>query len=80
MIERLKMLCVFLFVLVLLATAVRAETGRIETPTERYQLDTGATVYVWLDEPRGLLCEAITNTGLTCVPLAETAYNWPAIE
>lgn len=77
--ERLRVLAVLLAALLLSATAASAETIRIATVTERYQLDNGMTVYVWLDEPRGLLCEAITGTGMTCIPLTSSVYNWPAI-
>lgn len=78
--ERLKVLIVLLAaLLLLLVVGAHAETIKIVTTTERYQLDNGMTVYVWLDEPHGLLCEAIGGVGLTCIPLTASVYNWPAI-
>lgn len=77
--ERLRVLAVLLAALLLLVASAHAETIKIVTTTERYQLDNGMTVHVWLDEPRGLLCEAITGTGMTCIPLTSSVYNWPAI-
>jgi hypothetical protein len=54
----------------------------ITTQTGSYQLDTGPTVYWWLDEDRALLCEAISVngrgsgiTGLSCLPLSQTVSD-----
>ena len=56
----------------------------VRTPTDRYQLDTGDWVRWWIDDTRGLLCTALYRyngvpVGVSCVPLDQTTYGWPAM-
>lgn len=59
--------------------------------TNAYQLDSGQFVRRWIDEEMQLLCLTIQSqygmtgypvvtTGITCIPLATTAYGLPAVE
>jgi hypothetical protein len=64
--------------------AVATDVIPVRVTTGHYQLDTGQMVTWWIDEPRGLLCEALSNGSLlsdsmSCLPLTASSYNWPAL-
>lgn len=63
-----------------LAWADMIQAQSITMPTQQYRLDTGDMVLTWLDERRGVQCFAILGTGLTCIPLTASVYNWPILE
>jgi hypothetical protein len=66
-------------VLALLLGYAVAQAQVLRVKTGVYKLDTGHFVHWWIDEPNALLCTMIADTGLSCLPLTDSVYAWPAL-